>query len=238
MIERFVGVIDLKDGRAVHAIAGQRASYREVSVGSGTPCGNPQELARHYQSLGVRRLYVADLDGIVHGRPQAATLCRLLQDGPRWQTVLIDLGWRARNDRETVQRISKSFPQTQWIVATEAADSIESLAAMVDIVGPSRTALGMDYRVGKFICRSSESEDQWFAAANEQSITSVVALDIASVGTGIATCSQQCSRIARIGLPDAKIYSGGGVKNDQDAQRLFDAGCDFCLAATCLHQIG
>src|SRR4051794_11425825 len=62
---RVVGVIDLKDGTAVHAVRGERERYRPVrSVLTGDG-GDPLALARALRSeLGLDELYVADLDAI------------------------------------------------------------------------------------------------------------------------------------------------------------------------------
>jgi phosphoribosylformimino-5-aminoimidazole carboxamide ribotide isomerase len=63
---RVVGVIDLKAGTAVHAVRGERESYRPVSSVIGGDDGDAVALARGFRSeLGLDELYVADLDAIV-----------------------------------------------------------------------------------------------------------------------------------------------------------------------------
>ena len=61
---RIIPVLDLQGGQAVHAIAGDRAHYRPIqSVLHEGP--DPIGLARAYRdSLGLRDLYLADLDAI------------------------------------------------------------------------------------------------------------------------------------------------------------------------------
>ena len=62
---RVVGVIDLKDGTAVHAVRGERERYRPVSSVIAGDDGDPLALARAFRSeLGLDDLYVADLDAI------------------------------------------------------------------------------------------------------------------------------------------------------------------------------
>ncbi|MEP7310037.1 MAG: HisA/HisF-related TIM barrel protein [Acidobacteriota bacterium] len=66
-----IGVVDLLDGRAVHARGGQRERYLPVQAVDGAPIepGEATALARMYvERLGVSGLYVADLDAIA-GRP-------------------------------------------------------------------------------------------------------------------------------------------------------------------------
>jgi len=162
---------------------------------------------------------------------------QLLLDGPQWDAVVIDIGWRSGSNREFVTEIHRSVPQTSFIVATEAARQISVLAEMVDAVGAHSTILGMDYLAGEFVSRIG-NQDDWFAAANQHQVHTIVTLDIATVGTGNANASLTCCRIARSALPESTIYSGGGIQSEHDVQSLIDAGCNYCLAATVLHGLG
>ena len=66
---RIIGVIDILDGRAVHARAGNRSAYAPIERAAGVRIdGNVEALARVYvETLGVKELYVADLDAIGRG---------------------------------------------------------------------------------------------------------------------------------------------------------------------------
>jgi phosphoribosylformimino-5-aminoimidazole carboxamide ribotide isomerase len=68
MAMRVIGVIDLKDGVAVHAVRGERQRYRPVRSGL-VEGADPVAVARALRDrLGLRELYVADLDSIAGGR--------------------------------------------------------------------------------------------------------------------------------------------------------------------------
>ena len=65
---RVIGVIDLRDGRAVHARAGRRDRYQ--------PIGDAADLARRYiEQYGLTELYVADLDAIEAAQSSRAQDC-------------------------------------------------------------------------------------------------------------------------------------------------------------------
>src|SRR4051812_49736255 len=65
---RVVGVIDLKDGTAVHAVRGERERYRPVRSVVGGDDGDALALARGFRAeLELDELYVADLDAITGG---------------------------------------------------------------------------------------------------------------------------------------------------------------------------
>src|SRR4051795_5614583 len=86
---RVVGVIDLKDGTAVHAVRGERERYRPVrSVMSGDD-GDAVALARAFRSeLGLGEVYVADLDAMGGGDGNPALLTALAREAPH----LVDAG--------------------------------------------------------------------------------------------------------------------------------------------------
>ena len=69
---RVVPVIDLKGGRAVHAVGGQRDQYQPLrGIWQASP--HPERLARALRDgLGLDALYLADLDAIQGGRPGTA----------------------------------------------------------------------------------------------------------------------------------------------------------------------
>src|SRR5687768_1412923 len=68
---RIIGVIDLKDGEAVHARGGRRDEYAAVSEAAGTVIhGDAVKLAGVYlESFGLTDVYVADLDAIASTEP-------------------------------------------------------------------------------------------------------------------------------------------------------------------------
>ncbi|MGB7347169.1 MAG: HisA/HisF-related TIM barrel protein [Pirellulaceae bacterium] len=234
VVHCFVGVIDLKAGQAVHAVAGDRQAYQGVKLSSGRSCSDPIELAKHYSALGLRQLYIADLDGIETGEAQTMLLSRLLRDGPTWDTVLLDLGWTGSTQKNVVRQLAEVHSCLHFIAATEAAESPESLKSLSQFVGSQRTILGMDYRNGAFVSRTTHTQGDWFSAATDSGVDTFVVLDVATVGTGNAIGSLDCCRRAKETVPESHIYSGGGIASVKDVDALIAAGCDNCLVATCL----
>ncbi len=226
-----IGVIDLIGGRAVHAIAGNRKSYRDVSC-----CGgDPLALAQHYVALGLTSLYVADLDAISGKAIQTEALRSLLEVGV--QQTMIDVGWRgdeSHSRRQQVIDLALRYPAACWIAASESCRSADALVALVGCVSATSTLLGLDYRQGKLLSYGP-SESDWIAAAIRAQCAGAVILDVAAVGTGDGpVTAETCQRI-RTSAPPLKLYSGGGIRNCEDAQSLIDAGCDGVLMATALY---
>lgn len=229
--DRIIGVIDLKAGRAVHAIAGRRDQYAPLAYCD----GDPVSLALHYRSVGVSRLYLADLDAITGNAIQCDSIRDVCAQSGAAE-ILLDIGWHGdATDRiNYVATIANSFHNVFWIVATESAQSTDAFGKLAQLVTAERVFLGLDYQggqpLGKVIDETSLIEQ--VAKANGGG---VVILDLASVGMSHGPVTGAiCSRVKNV-APKLAIYSGGGIRTIADAQALFDAGCDRCLVATALH---
>ncbi len=236
VIGDLVGVIDLKEGVAVHAVAGQREDYRPVAFG--TIAGDPASLANHYLSLGIRRLYIADLDGLAGRQIQTSVLERLIDSTEKWDELLLDLGcsdaalawFHGLHPRQRNSPMS-----SRMILATEALPSIEKLGEIANSIQGERLLIGIDYRDGVLLSRSGD-EATWLDTARRAEISAAVVLDVASVGTGNSdAAAERCQRIHSID-PAMQLYSGGGISRFEDVLALRKAGCQRYLVATVLHQ--
>jgi phosphoribosylformimino-5-aminoimidazole carboxamide ribotide isomerase len=232
-IHRLIGVIDLLQGRAVHAVAGDRDHYRPVEFCD----GDPRTLGDHYARLGVSRLYIADLDAITGGPIQVESIDRICRTAVAGET-LVDIGWTGDEDdgkdRE-VAKLSAKYPHMLWIAATESARWVAALEKLAGSVGPARALIGLDYRGGELIAEDGD-ERSWIEHAVQLQCGGAVILDLASVGTSRGPSTLEiCRRVRRLG-PTLPLYSGGGIRSADDVRLLTEAGCDRCLVATALHQ--
>ena len=112
-----VGVIDLLGGKAVHAIAGQRAKYQPVRFCD----GDAGKLVQHYREIGVRSFYVADLDAIGGGPLQAGLLRELgaSVDGD----LLVDPGWSGSEPDEVLDVIGELIDEHSCLAVIAATET-------------------------------------------------------------------------------------------------------------------
>lgn len=227
---RVIGVIDLLDGHAVHAVAGNRQQYRGVSFCD----GDPERLAMHYLRLGLSRLYVADLDALEGRAMQIASLASLASMG--FTEIVLDIGWTGRENSATRQRLarfSRDYPSASWIAASESCRNVNAIADAVDCMRPGRVLLGLDYRNSSLLA-AVHAESAWVEAAAVAGCDGAVVLDVGAVGTASGPVTADICRRLRDSVPAWKLYSGGGVRHLADAQLLYDAGCQAILLATAL----
>lgn len=234
---RLIGVIDLKDGRAVAAVGGQRDRYRPLSLGAPSLHGSAIHLADHYRRLSLRSFYIADLDALCGRVIQWDALDRLVSRCGDSHEVLLDVGWRGNESQSqlaTLVQLSERHRALRWIVATESARGCEAVHRLCDSVSPARVLLGLDYHDGQLKSRSG-NEAAWLNAVDQLALHGAVVLDVAAVGTQRGVATESTCRRVRQRLGDRKLYSGGGIRSGDDARQLLNAGCDGCLVATALH---
>jgi phosphoribosylformimino-5-aminoimidazole carboxamide ribotide isomerase len=220
---RVVGVIDLKDGMAVHAVRGERERYRPV----GSVDGDPVALARWYRSeLGLDEVYVADLDAIIGAGDHREQIAALAREAD----VMVDAGVsepvRARELLELGAR--------RVIVGTETlSGGLDQLLAEVPPL-----VLSIDLREGRLLSPDPELAGRSALEAMERlyrpELREAIVLDLARVGSG-----------AGIDVPlfaelhaafDVQLLAGGGVRDVDDLHALRDAGATGALVATALHK--
>ena len=238
-VGRLIGVVDLQDGVAVHAVQGRRHEYHPVA-GFEYPSGefveidgNPKILAQCYARVGLRSLYVADLSALRGDERQTSVIEQLTASQVWADPPLIDLGLTGEEDDATLTRLVNGFggKNARLVIATESASSTEIVHRLRRLREDLPLVVSFDYRNGQWISESTREED-WLAACDHVSIDAAIVLDLASVGTdSIEAAESLCRRIGPY-LRATPLITGGGVKDDDDAKRLMDCGVDQLLVAS------
>jgi phosphoribosylformimino-5-aminoimidazole carboxamide ribotide isomerase len=232
---RIIGVIDILDGRAVHARAGNRATYSSIESAAGVRIeGDVDALARVYvEALGVEELYVADLDAINRGASAMndRLVDRVASIGvPVW----IDAGVTTAMDAGRVTSAGASIV----IVGLETLSSFEALAEICRTVGGDRVAFSLDLRNGVPIAlpnvvSSAEVPAAIAQRAVQAGVETVVVLDLARVGMSGGVDVPLMSRVRNL-VPSVALFAGGGVRARRDLDELASVGVDGAIVATAL----
>jgi phosphoribosylformimino-5-aminoimidazole carboxamide ribotide isomerase len=236
-----VPVIDLSRGRAVHARAGDRATYQPVrSVLLPDSAGDPVALIRAFRErLGTRSCYLADLDAIAGGAIQSAAIRRLGKlGGAPAGPLLVDAGTGSPERAQELLACGASIV----VVGLETLRAFAGLAAVIDAVGTSRVVFSLDLRMGGPIVHSGfdagggSTTDALSLAARaiDAGAASLLMLDLGRVGTGRGLDLELLGNLRRR-FPRVRLLAGGGVGGRRDLERMRDAGCDGALVASALH---
>jgi phosphoribosylformimino-5-aminoimidazole carboxamide ribotide isomerase len=217
---RVVGVIDLKDGTAVHAVRGERERYRPVrSVVTGDD-GDALSLARGYLGLGIEEVYVADLDAITGTGENRATIAALAREA----RVMVDAG------------VSEPEPVRE-LLALGAHRVIVGTETLRDAV-PAGVVLSLDLRDGRLLSPDPRlvglPAPDALARLYRPELCEVIVLDLARVGSGAGLDIELIAEL-HAAFPDVELLAGGGVRDAGDLHALEDAGAAGALVATALH---
>lgn len=230
-----VGVIDLQGGLAVHGVAGQRHLYRQLRC-PGLEEPTARALGALYRRLGVKQLYLADLDAIAGAEPNWNAYSELLADGHAlWVDAGVD---SARRGAELAEFQSGGRALEGVIVGSESLLEPAALGPLTQTFGAERWIFSLDLREGVAVTRAS-AWSGWApidvaAAAIEQGLGRLIVLDVSAVGTSCGVRMAPLLETLHARYPRVELISGGGVRGMDDALEFRRAGCSAVLVATAL----
>lgn len=211
---RVIPVIDVMDGRAVRAVAGQRERYRPIAsplARGGDPCA----LAEGYLSLHpFEILYVADLDAILGKGDNFAALRRLAEAFPG-VTIWLDAGARSEFDAPNVERVvgSESLPLSR---------------PSPDFSRAARQILSLDFGPAGFLGPPE------LASAPHLWPRRLLVMTLARIGGAAGPDWTRLAEIAAL-AGGLEIFAAGGVQGGEDLRRLARIGIAGALVASALH---
>jgi phosphoribosylformimino-5-aminoimidazole carboxamide ribotide isomerase len=224
-------VIDLRNGIAVRAIAGRRAEYRPL-VSRLTASTEPLAVARAIRDrFGWTAVYLADLDAIGGAAPAFDVLERLRADGFQ---LWLDAGVRDVADAERLEAAGVD----QVIVGLETVHGPAEWKVIVRRLGAERVVFSLDLRNGRPVAASADWPAD--AAAIVARVVAdggrrVIVLDLARVGGGRGTGTEElCVELVRQ-HPGVAFFAGGGVRSLDDVGRWEAIGVAGVLVASALH---
>ena len=228
---QLIPVIDLMQGRAVRAVRGDRQSYRpivsQLCTGS-DPVAVARALCAHCAS---DTLYVADLDAIVHQRPQADVLCALLQALPGL-TLWLDAGFANAVSADALS--AAAGHDARRIVPIFGSESLHSTQALAACFSPGRPPgiLSLDRRGGERLDPAGcwEAPELWPQR--------VIVMTLERVGADAGPDLQTRSRQVQASVAPARLVGGAraacAMPRDLE-QAAAGAGAQAWLVASALH---
>ena len=231
MFPRVVPVLDLKAGRVVHAIGGDRAHYRPIASRL-HPGSDPIPLARALrETFGFEELYLADLDAIAG----AATRLDIYEDlHSLGLSLWVDAGVRDAGSLGPIRSLATV------VAGLETIRGPAALAAVVSEAGPERVVFSLDLRGGRpIVAEGAEwgtSDPRALAeSALRAGVRRLLLLDLARVGTGRGVGTLGLVSELRKAHPGLEIAVGGGVASVADLPPLGEAGASAVLVGSALH---
>lgn len=230
-----IPVLDIRDGEAVHAVAGRRAEYQPLRSLL-HPNSDPIEIARCVRdTLGLPSLYVADLDAIAGRHPQLAIYRELIG---LLSQVWIDAGIRDVKSAGPLFELNRS--RTTIVIGLETIGGPRELAAVLGRAGAERVVFSVDLddghpRAANRHAWSTADPFELSSQAIEQGIRRLLLLDLSRVGTGRGTGTADLLFRIRAAHPAVGVFAGGGISGIEDISKIREAGAVGVLIGSALH---
>lgn len=229
-----VGVIDIKDGLVVQAKAGERDKYAEVESRiieeeTKTPIS---AAAAFYNKLGIRKIYIADLDAIMSSN-QKNNIDQIEEIKKEFSDleIILDAGF---NNNFMPNSYLDDFLDYA-VIATESLNDISLLENLKNY--SSSIIISIDLKDKKLIHHLEKWENynisEVIAQIKKIGFKKFIILDLASVGTtrGISDYIIELKKE----FPDLEFITGGGVKDYRDIKVLKKLNFTGVLIATAFH---
>jgi phosphoribosylformimino-5-aminoimidazole carboxamide ribotide isomerase len=229
---KIIPVLDVKDGIVVRGVGGQREDYRPIVSQLADSC-QPLEIARAFrEELGLRELYLADLDAIAGAAPAWRIYADIQDLGCR---LCVDAGVREISDARALWQ----HGMEHIVIGLETVAGPEVLRSICEELGAERIIFSLDLRDGKPLGRlESWKETDPFGIARQAiaiGVNRLIILDLARVGVGQGAGTEELCRRLADGYPEVEIIAGGGIRDASDLDRLGDCGVKAVLVASALH---
>ena len=229
---QIIPVIDIRNGMAVRAVAGERSLYRAINslwTTSAEPAEVLKALERHFH---CDVCYVADLDAIERQPLNHGTIAEMVRIGV---ALIVDAGATAVEQIEALLEIGVR----QVVLSSESMHDLTQVEAMIRSFGSASLIFSLDLKHGKLLVDDpawkGKSPLDLVRFVIERGIRQLIVLDLAAVGTGLGIPTLQLCQDIRRMSPDIRIISGGGVDSAACVADAAQAGLDGLLIASALH---
>jgi len=208
---KVIPVIDVLNGKVVHAVRGRRSEYRPLQS---VLCESvdPLKVAQTFKTLGFIELYVADLDAIIECSMNFQALKRIVDE--TGLKLMVDAGITAVERARSLLENGVS----KLVIGTETLQNKNFVGEAVRVFGSDRVIVSLDLKDDKVLVRpgfgGSVDPILLLSEFGDMGVSQVIVLDLTRVGSGEGVNVDFLKKVLRNFNMD--VYVGGGVGNMAD----------------------
>ncbi len=218
---QLIPVFDIKGGRMVHAVGGQRENYRAVKsklFKGSSPLGALDALC----NIGFDSFYVADLDAITRNGDNFELIKQLLL----YKKIKLWLDAGVAGQKDTLGPHFRDLcfnERVNVILGSETLRDFESLQKMADAIGYNKVVFSLDIVRDRVLSPNNDiaalRPTELAKRVHRLGVGKIIIIDLVNVGSGSGPNFPLIENLTRE-LPEASFYPGGGVRNTEDLIRL------------------
>lgn len=214
-----IPVIDIREGHAVHAVAGKRRHYQALR----TPLcagSHPSDIVRAFiKAYSFRNIYLADLDAI-EKKGNNSALIQNLGKSFRHVNFWVDQG-------ENTPRLLASSPRFNYVIGSETMIAPGALRTFVR--AKPELILSLDFDDKKL------RGDNTLLQMPQSWPDRVIVMSLTHVGAARGPDYELLENLRGI-AGQRQLFAAGGVRHHEDLRALSKLGIQGALIATALHE--
>ncbi len=227
MIE-IIPAIDIIDGKCVRLSQGdyeQKKVYNE----------NPLEVAKMFESVGIKRLHLVDLDG---AKAKHIVNYKVLERIATNTTLTIDFGGGLKSDDDL--RIAFECGAKMVTGGSVAVKDRETFLSWIAKFGSDRIILGADVKdkkiaVGGWLETTNLDLFPFVEKYKEEGINKIICTDISKDGM-LAGPSIELYKEILQEFPDLYLIASGGVSSMNDIEQLQEANVPAVITGKAIYE--
>ena len=227
MIE-IIPAIDLIDGKCVRLSQGDFA--RKIIYNE-----NPLRVAEEFESFGLKRLHIVDLDGAKNGK---VTNLNVLETIARETDLTIDFGGGIKTDEDIKSVFDAGAAMAS--VGSVAVKEPEKFFAWLEKYGSENILLGADVKDKLLAINGWQTATDleiipFLESCYAKGVTQVFCTDISKDGLLQGSANELYAEILS-GLPQLKLIASGGVSRIEDVHELEKIGCAGVIIGKAIYE--
>lgn len=227
MIE-IIPAIDIIDGKLVRLTKGDYDQKTEYSQ-------DPLEVAKQFESIGIKRLHVVDLDGAKGGHIVNYKTLERIANG---SSLVIDFGGGIKSDEDA--HIAFESGASMITGGSIAVKYPQMFLAWLEKYGSDKIILGADIKDGCIAIQgwleSSDARWQTFLQSYvARGVTQVISTDISKDGM-LTGPNVELYKDMMEEFPELHVIASGGVSCMADVKQLNDAGVPSVIMGKAIYE--
>jgi phosphoribosylformimino-5-aminoimidazole carboxamide ribotide isomerase len=196
---------------------------------------DPLEIAKRFESIGLRRLHMVDLEGAKRGNPANLAVLERIAAGT---SLTIDFGGgvKTETDLQSIFAAGAAIANIGSLAVKEPDTFVEWL----DKFGRDRILLGADCRNEKIAVNGWQTDTEvsvfdFLEGMNSRGVRSAFVTDIGRDGAMSGPSVDLYERIMAE-LPALELIASGGVSSIRDVEELDRIGCRGVIVGKAIYE--
>ncbi|MBD0776259.1 1-(5-phosphoribosyl)-5-[(5-phosphoribosylamino)methylideneamino]imidazole-4-carboxamide isomerase [Maribacter sp. ANRC-HE7] len=225
---RIIPAIDIIDGKCVRLSKGDYSTKKIYNE-------NPLEIAKEFESHGIKHLHLVDLDG---AKSHQIINHKVLEQIAVKTKLKIDFGGGLKRDEDL--KIAFESGANQVTGGSIAVKDKETFLNWLERYGPDKIILGADamnekVAVSGWLEESKENLVPFIQSYQKRGITYVICTDISKDGMLEGPSFELYQKILEE-VPDLKLIASGGISTFDELPKLAELGCEGTIIGKAIYE--